>query len=292
MSTSSIVPGKRIFTLGLALAAAVLTVAALAGCTGDTQSAEAAYSAAAGKAVSKAKELKRNADAAIAAGDKPALKNASDGLKEQHAVLEELEPPPVLAEFHTTVVQQVFVVYDTAEQIVVEDLPPEEAQTVWVEVSLEWEVWVTEVWEPWVEEVAAIEDGSEPSTTPEEEADVSDFDGDYEGEAVVTMTVDGTPVGPVPVPITFSVEDGEIILYTDTDTDTEEFLTGYILDSSGSGELTLDLTPFGVAGSITVNVFFSQAGDQVSVEGTISGSISAEGVTASLDGTITADRVA
>lgn len=288
MSTTSTAPRKQIFTLGLALAAAVLTVAALAGCTGETQSAEAAYAAAARKAVEKVKSLKTDADAAIAAGDKPAVKNAAEGLTEQHAVLQQLAPPPVFVEFHTTIVQQVFVVQDTAEQIVVQDLPVEEAQVAWAEVSVDWDVWVEEVWDPWVEEVAAIEEGSEPSTTPTEEADVTDFDGDYEGEAVLTVTVDGTPVGPITVPITFSVEDGEIIL----DAEASSFLTGSVIDPSGSINLTIDLTPFGLTGTISTEVVFSRSSDSVSVEGTISGSLSDEGMTAAVDGTITAERVA
>lgn len=288
MSTSSNMPGRRIFSLGLALAAAVLTIATLAACTGEPQSAEAAYAAAARKAVAKAKSLKTDADAAVAANDKAAIKDVADELEVQYVFLQELEPPTPLVEFHTTVVQQVFVIQDAAEQIVVQDLPAEEAQTVWADASVEWDVWVAEVWDPWVEEVAAIEDSS-PSTTPveDEEADVGDFDGDYEGEAVINVTVEGTVVGPVPVPITFSVEDGEIVLSPETG----ELLKGVSLDSSGGGELTIDLSPFGFAGTVTTRVQFSRSGDGVSVEGTISGSVSAEGVVASVDGTFTADRL-
>ena len=287
-TTSTVTSRRRAFKLGLAVAAAVLTIAALSACEGEPQSAEAAYAAAARQAVTKAKTLKQKADTAVAAGDKAAIKDVADELKVQYVFLQDLEPPPALVEFHTTVVEQVFIVQDAAEQIVVQDLPVEEAQTVWADVSVQWDIWVVEVWEPWEETVAAIEDSS-PSTTPvdDEEAGVGDFDGDYQGEAVFTVTVEGTPVGPVTMPITLSVENGEIIL----DAETGALLTGVELDASGSGELTIDLAPFGFTGSVTTNVVFSRSSGDVSVEGTISGSVSEEGVTAVVDGTITAERL-
>jgi len=286
-TTSTVTSGKRAFKLGLAVAAAVLTIAAFSACGGEPQSAEAAYAAAARKAVTKAKTLKQKADTAVAAGDKAAIKDVADELEVQYVFLQELEPPPALVEFHTTVVQQVFVVQDAAEQIVVQDLPPEEAQTVWAEVSIQWDIWVVEVWEPWEEAVAEIGGPSPTTVEDDEDAEVGDFDGDYEGAATINVTVEGTVVGPVPVPITFSVEDGEILLSPETG----ELLTGVSLDSSGSGELTIDLSPFGFAGTVTTRVQFSRSGDAVSVEGTISGSVSAEGVVASVDGTFTADRL-
>ncbi len=283
-TNSRLVWWRGALKLGLVLAAGAIAVAALASCTGEPKSAEAAYAAAARKAVERAKSLKKDADVAVAAADKTAIKEAADDLQVQYVALKDVDPPPQFVEFHTTVVQQVFVIYDTAQTIVVQDLPPEEARSSWEEASAAWDIWLEQVWDVWVEEVSRIEDPTPEVTV---EAEVGDFDGGYQGEATVTVSVSGTTVGPFTVPITFNVEDGEI------HQEVGELLTGGIIDQSGTAELTIDLSQFGVAGSLTTEVVFSNpdGGDGVSVEGTISGSVSVEDVAAVVDGAITAERI-